>query len=199
MLGDKTSSAMNTPAPSPEELLARLADMIERNQCGDFWDVNGVSEEDHARLPSLLRTAAHRCDGGEVVGVDADLVLRCRELLEWSATGLLVGGNGGAIRALAERLKESVGEHYALSVAESQTKDDAMRAILSLTPDSRMRGLEGALEPFVKAAKVIEARPQDYENRVAMIGGLVDACDLTKRHFADLLSALSKAAGEEKR
>lgn len=58
-------------------------------------------------------------------------------------------------------------------------------------------GVREALEPFIKAAKVIAARPQDYENRIAMVGGLTDACDLTKDHFAKLLAALTSdsAAG----
>jgi hypothetical protein len=38
-------------------LLQKLADMIERDQCGDVWDINDVSEADHARLPELLRRA----------------------------------------------------------------------------------------------------------------------------------------------
>ena len=61
-----------------------------------------------------------------------DLVERCRELLEWSSTGLLNGGKGGAVRALADRLREKVGETYALSLAESQTKDEAMREVVRL-------------------------------------------------------------------
>jgi hypothetical protein len=40
------------------ELLLKLADMIEKGKCGDLWDINDVSEEDHARLPTLLRTLA---------------------------------------------------------------------------------------------------------------------------------------------
>jgi hypothetical protein len=63
---------------------------------------------------------------------DPDLVQRCRELLGWSKTGLLNGGKGGAVRAYADRLKEKIGEHYALNVAESNTKDEAMREIVRI-------------------------------------------------------------------
>lgn len=47
------------PQPSADSaLLQKLADMIERGQCGDVWDINDVSEADHARLPALLRRLA---------------------------------------------------------------------------------------------------------------------------------------------
>jgi hypothetical protein len=64
--------------------------------------------------------------------IDPDLVQRCKELLGWSKTGLLNGGSGGAVRALADRLRPKIGDHYALNVAENQTKDDAMREIVRL-------------------------------------------------------------------
>jgi hypothetical protein len=64
--------------------------------------------------------------------IDLDLVQRCKELLGWSKTGLLNGGSGGAVRALADRLRPKIGDHYALNVAENQTKDDAMREIVRL-------------------------------------------------------------------
>jgi len=64
--------------------------------------------------------------------VDADLVERCRELLEWSATGLLNKGEGGALRAYAKRLEADVGEHYALTVAENNTKSEAMKALVGI-------------------------------------------------------------------
>lgn len=63
---------------------------------------------------------------------DNDLVQRCKEIIDWSKTGLLAGGSGGSVRALAERLQSKVGEAYALRVAEDQTKDDAMREIIRL-------------------------------------------------------------------
>lgn len=47
-----------------------------------------------------------------------------------------------------------------------------------------------ALEPFAKAARVIIQRPQEYEDRIVMVGGLSDAADLYKRHFFALLVAL---------
>ncbi len=53
----------------------------------------------------------------------------------------------------------------------------------------RAADLFEALEPFVKAARLIEGRPNNYANRIAMIGGLENAADLMKEHFADLLSA----------
>lgn len=81
------------------------------------------------------RLATPMTDPGPCIDLTSpadDLVERCRELLEWSATGLLAGGKGGAVRALADQLREKIGENYALSVAESQTKDEAMRAVIAL-------------------------------------------------------------------
>jgi len=68
----------------------------------------------------------------EVVQIDANLVQRCTELLDWSQTGLLNGGKGGAVRELAKQLETKIGENYALTIAEGQTKDDAMREIVRL-------------------------------------------------------------------
>lgn len=56
-----------------------------------------------------------------------DLVARCREVLEWHRTGLLL--QGGALHRLAGRLT-NIPEIYRLSVAEKQTADEAMAAIV---------------------------------------------------------------------
>lgn len=66
-----------------------------------------------------------------------DLVKRCKELLEWNRTGLLAGGNGGAIRELAAKLEAQIGSNYALSLAESQTKEEAMREVVRLAESSK--------------------------------------------------------------
>jgi hypothetical protein len=52
-----------------------------------------------------------------------------------------------------------------------------------------LRRLRDAIAPFVLAADVIEKRPQDYGNRIVAVGGLGNAYDLTKEHFARLLKA----------
>jgi hypothetical protein len=67
-----------------------------------------------------------------VMPPDATLVQRCKELLEWSKTGLLNGGSGGSVRDLAAEWECKVGNHHALSVAESSIKDDAMREVIRL-------------------------------------------------------------------
>ncbi|MBR1193202.1 hypothetical protein [Bradyrhizobium sp. AUGA SZCCT0160] len=75
-----------------------------------------------------------------------DLRTRCEELLGWSKTGLLAGGKGGVVRALAERLRPTVGDVYALSVAEAQTKDEAMAFVVShASLKARIEALEAAL------------------------------------------------------
>jgi hypothetical protein len=74
----------------------------------------------------------NRRTGAAQQPIDLDLVQRCKELLGWSKTGLLNGGSGGAVRALADRLRPKIGDHYALNVAENQTRDDAMREIVRL-------------------------------------------------------------------
>lgn len=54
-----------------------------------------------------------------------DLVVRCKEILEWRRTGLLTDG---AVRRLAASLTH-IPEHYRLSVAENQTAEDAMKIV----------------------------------------------------------------------
>jgi hypothetical protein len=95
-----------------------------------------------------------------------DLGVRCQELLDWSKTGLLAGGKGGAVRALADRLRETVGDHYALSLAESQTKDDAMRFVVShATLKARNADLEAALSRISTPVDVaaLQARVEELE------------------------------------
>lgn len=50
--------------------------------------------------------------------------------------------------------------------------------------------LEYAIGPFLRAAKVIAARPGDYADRIAAIGGLGTAQDLMKRDFTTLLAVI---------
>jgi hypothetical protein len=72
-------------------------------------------------------------EGGRVSDFpDDDLIQRCKEMIEWGKTGLLNGGSGGAVRKLAEAWKEKAGEFNALNIAESETKDDAMKALIRL-------------------------------------------------------------------
>lgn len=61
-----------------------------------------------------------------------DLKERCREILEWQKTGLLNGGKGGALRALAERLgrERGIPEVYRLTLAEKMTQDEAVQYVL---------------------------------------------------------------------
>lgn len=47
-----------TNIPDGRELLAKLALAIEAGQCGDLWDMIGISEIEHAGLPALLRSLA---------------------------------------------------------------------------------------------------------------------------------------------
>lgn len=58
-----------------------------------------------------------------------DLAERCREILEWNATGLLNGGAGGKLRAYAESLTD-IPEHYRLTLAQKKTEDDALRFVV---------------------------------------------------------------------
>lgn len=55
---------------------------------------------------------------------------------------------------------------------------------------SELERLQDATAPFLTAAKVIAAHDSSYAPRIVMIGGLSDACDLTKTHFARLLQAV---------
>jgi hypothetical protein len=72
------------------------------------------------------------------------------------------------------------------------------QVVLSAT--SPGEGVREALEPFLKAARIIENRPQDYgDKRIAAFGGLADAHDLYPRHFMKLLRAIAPAekAGDD--
>ena len=62
----------------------------------------------------------------------SDLAARCREILEWNATGLLHGGAGGALRAYAETLTD-IPEYYRLTLAQKKTEDEAMRFVVEQT------------------------------------------------------------------
>lgn len=69
-------------------------------------------------------------------------------------------------------------------------RSDAVVQWNKRTPLSREAALVEALEPFIRAAQIIEKRPNDYKDRIAMVGGLGEPADLHKRHFSALLAAL---------
>jgi len=105
--------------------------------CGGGWnEPHGhdfplqYSDKEQRLIRGIAKDALTAALGDAVVVPDASLVQRCRELLDWSQTGLLNGG--GVVRDLAARLEAKVGETYALRVAEDQTKDDAMRAVVRI-------------------------------------------------------------------
>lgn len=50
--------------------------------------------------------------------------------------------------------------------------------------------LEYAIGPFLRAAKVIADRPDDYGDRIVAIGGLATAADIMKRDFLTLLAVI---------
>lgn len=116
--------------PQPAQCSADIVELVTDELLAHGEFSSGANNRSNAREAARAVLDIIRGYSG-MQNVDADLVQRCRELLEWSATGLLAGGNGGAVRALAERLKETVGERYALNIAESQTRDDAMRAVVA--------------------------------------------------------------------
>jgi hypothetical protein len=106
--------------------------------------------------------------------IDPDLVQRCKELLGWSKTGLLNGGSGGAVRALADRLRPKIGDHYALNVAENQTRDDAMREIVRLAAQPPAAPVEkaGVMQAAANAAeKVAGWSPSKREYAERVMGG----------------------------
>lgn len=81
-------------------------------------------------LRGLAETVAARDTAGTT---PADLIQRCRELVEWRNTGLLHKGSGGALRAYAERLeKDGISDAYALGVAESNTASEAMKELVRI-------------------------------------------------------------------
>lgn len=82
--------------------------------------------------PNLAAATIEGLRGNACTGPDPELVQRCNEILEWSRTGLLNEGNGGAVRALADEWRKKVGDVHALQCAEKQTHDDAMREVVRM-------------------------------------------------------------------
>lgn len=78
--------------------------------------------------------------------INPDLVERCKELLQWGRTGLLNNGSGGAVRALAKSLEQSVGAHQAMSVAEFKTRDEAMSEVVRIAALASPQGRETVIE-----------------------------------------------------
>lgn len=70
----------------------------------------------------------------KVMAIDSDLVMRCRELLEWSKTGFLNCGSGGRVMSAANRLQQQgISERTALTVVERMTHDEAMEEVVRLS------------------------------------------------------------------
>lgn len=91
--------------------------------------------------------------------INPDLVERCKELLQWGRTGLLNNGSGGAVRALAKSLEQSVGAHQAMSVAEFKTRDEAMSEVVRIAALASPQGREAVTERdkiIEECAKVVE-------------------------------------------
>ncbi len=55
-----------------------------------------------------------------------DLAIRCREVLDWKRTGLLVDGE---LRRLASGMAD-IPERYRLDLAEKRTADEAMQFVI---------------------------------------------------------------------
>lgn len=119
--GEGFAPAAGEPAMDPAELLS------------DY--VTAIDGDDYEGLATAARDAVLTAALGDAVVVPpgATLVQRCRELLEWSKTGLLNGGKGGSVRELADEWRSKIGDIHALSVAESQVRDDAMREVIRLS------------------------------------------------------------------
>ena len=126
------------PVEEDDETIARRLAIIFH---GDDVEWEGFVTKAHHWMSLSIdaadkRAQAHECSSAATgKATNADLVQRCRELLDWSKTGILNGGKGGALRAYADRLKEKIGEHYALNVAESNTKNEAMRELVRLATE----------------------------------------------------------------
>jgi len=89
-----------------------------------------------------------------------DLKQRCREVLDWQKTGLLHGGNGGRLRALADRLgkEQKIPEHYQLTLAEKITQDEAMQYVVDHQQGEKVMTWErlNQAETMVRLAEIDE-------------------------------------------
>jgi hypothetical protein len=75
----------------------------------------------------------------QATDVPEGLADRCRDVLEWKRTGLLLDG---ALRAFAAKLDvdDPFGVDLALGVAEKQTAEEAMRFVIAAAPTPKAEG-----------------------------------------------------------
>lgn len=113
----------------------------------------------------------------------SDLVERCQELLDWHATGLLNGGTGGRIRALADTIRKEipVDNMMALSLAEDRTKDEAMRAVIDLR--SKLASAEAERDTALT----------DGADRIADLNAELDAANAQMRELGRQLAEAGEA------
>lgn len=92
--------------------------------------------------------------------------------------------------AIGERYdRDAMPDHFYLN------QEDAASAwnTRSNPSHAQLAAARRALEPFIRAARLIEKRPQDYgDKRIAAFGSLADAHDLYPKHFLALLPTLAQ-------
>lgn len=151
----------------------------------------------HALLPVLRDlVSAPGAEPGEPVS--RDLVNRCQELLDWRQTGLLHKGAGGSLRAYAERLAATgIGEHYALSVAESNTGSEAMKELVRLASARALL----SIEPSTKSLPTEKSRVESDVEKITKIidqavgdGEFIGRNQADKAHRDAVIAVRSKAA-----
>jgi hypothetical protein len=113
-----------------------LADVLER----DYFPMpSGSTKPSAKRYGAKLYLAEHewrmviaalRASPPEAEGPPADLVARCREVLNWKRSGVL---HGDALRRLAASEWRHKDERNELRLAETQTADEAMEMIVLLS------------------------------------------------------------------
>lgn len=156
-----------------------------------------------ALLPVLRGLASSLAEPPADLKTSEDLVERCKELVEWRNTGLLHNGSGGSLRAYADRLAVSgIGDHYALSVAESNTASEAMKELVRLAsprPQNATRTLEPPPSAAPRSAETTGAEAEIDKIRkiigqAVTDGEFIGRNDAGKAHRDAVIAVRSKAA-----
>lgn len=114
------------PVQQPNELRSTLAIAAFAIRClRDGIDIGEKLPDALARLDKALEAGA--VQQGEPVAPSESLIARCREILDWQATGVL---KGEVLREFAQTIPHA--EHHALQSAEAATAREAFKFICAL-------------------------------------------------------------------
>lgn len=149
----RAASGGDSDRHEPERLLLLQARYVLRNLDKERPGCAYAKLADACERVALARVSAdaEASVRAPQTGISDDLVQRSKEILEWRRTGLLHGGEGGALRAYAKRLEDGgLSDVYALDVAQNETNKEAMCELIRLAEAPQpTNGANGAKLPLV--------------------------------------------------